>query len=85
MDTTDPKTNQPVDPNGPTGKLSLWINELTLQSIPESIKTRAKYLMLDGIACALVGAHLPWSEKAANVIISMEPEGSCNVFGWEKV
>lgn len=76
--------DQPMDPSGPTGKLCLWIESITLSSIPESIKTRAKYLLLDGIACALVGAHLPWSEKAASVVLEMEPAGNCAVFGWEK-
>ena len=74
-----------MDPSGPTGKLCIWIDSLTMPSIPESIKTRAKYLLLDGVACALVGAHLPWSEKAANVMLDMEPAGNCAVFGWDKV
>jgi aconitate decarboxylase len=36
------------------------------------------------LACALVGAYLPWSEKAANAIFDMESLGACAVFGWEK-
>ncbi|KAH9208834.1 hypothetical protein DL95DRAFT_428481 [Leptodontidium sp. 2 PMI_412] len=49
-------TSQPTDPAGPTGQLSLWLSPLTLSDIPESIKTRAKYLLLDGVGCALVAA-----------------------------
>lgn len=74
-----------MDPSGPTGKLCLWIDSVSLSQIPQSIKTRAKYLILDGLACALVGAHLPWSEKAANAILDMESPGKATVFGWERV
>jgi aconitate decarboxylase len=80
-----PASDQPADLSGPTGKLCLWIDSLSLSSIPESIKTRAKYLLLDGAACALVGAHLPWSEKATNLMLDIEPAGDCAVFGWDKV
>jgi aconitate decarboxylase len=58
---------------------------MSLSDIPESIKTRAKYLILDGLTCALVGAHLPWSEKATNAILSIEAPGISDVFGWERV
>ena len=78
-------TKLPKDPEGQTGKLCLWIDSLKLTDIPEDIRTRAKYLILDGVACALVGAHLPWSEKAANAIFDMETPGDYAVFSWEKV
>ena len=78
-------TDLPTDPDGETGKLCNWVHNLSLKDIPEEVLTRAKYLILDGLACALVGAHLPWSEKAANAIFEMEPPGECIVFGWDKV
>lgn len=71
------------NPEGTTGKLCTWINNTTYSSIPPSIIERAKYLILDGVACALVAAHLPWSETAAKGIFKMEPEGQCTVIGWE--
>jgi aconitate decarboxylase len=55
-----------------------------LANVPAEIQTRAKYLMLDGLGCALVGAHLPWSETAAKAVFDMEPRGNCTVFGWEQ-
>ncbi|KAF8856906.1 2-methylcitrate dehydratase PrpD [Acephala macrosclerotiorum] len=73
-----------MDPEGPTGTLCTWIDAVKLSDIPESIRTRAKYLILDGIGCALVGAHLPWSEKAVNVFLDIEPEGKCALFGWDR-
>lgn len=78
-------TNLPTDPEGLTGKLCSWVHDVKLEDIPGDVQTRAKYLILDGVACALVGAHLPWSEKAANGIFEMEPPGDCVVFGWDRV
>jgi aconitate decarboxylase len=69
---------------GPTAQLSHWISTVTLQGIPSEILERAKYLILDGIACGLVGAHLPASEKAANVLLALEPAGDATIIGWEK-
>jgi aconitate decarboxylase len=78
-------TNSPSDPDGQTGKLCNWVQSVALEDVPADVQTRAKYLILDGIACALVGAHLPWSEKAATGILEMEPSGDCDIFGWERV
>ncbi|KAE9365512.1 putative immune-responsive protein [Stipitochalara longipes BDJ] len=75
---------QSMDPSGPTGKFCQWIGSISLSDIPEAIKTRAKYLILDGLTCVLVGAHLPWSEKATNAILSIEAPGISDVFGWER-
>jgi aconitate decarboxylase len=75
----------PTDPDGQTGKLCNWVHSVTLEDIPGDVRARAKYLILDGIGCALVGAHLPWSEKAANGIFEMDPPGDCIIFGWDKV
>ncbi|KIX04969.1 uncharacterized protein Z518_05841 [Rhinocladiella mackenziei CBS 650.93] len=76
------KALQPTDPKGPTGKLANWIHEVTLDEVPHDVKTRAKYLLLDGLACLLVGAHLPGSEVAAHAIFDMEAPGNCTVYGW---
>ena len=76
---------QPSDPEGPTGQLCNWIHSISLGDIPDDIQTRAKYLILDGVACALIGAQLPWSRTAANAIFAMEAPGKCGIFGWEKV
>ena len=76
---------KPMDPVGETGKLCTWVHDVKLDDIPVSVQERAKHLLLDGVACALVGAHLPWSEKAANAIFEMEPTGDAGVFGWNRV
>jgi aconitate decarboxylase len=75
----------PTDPGGPTGKLCTWVDSVSLQDIPPEIQTRAKYLILDGLACGLTGAHLPSSTTAANAIFEMEPAGNSSAFGWNRV
>jgi aconitate decarboxylase len=79
-----PKTGPSV-PEGATGKLCTWIESVTMSDIPAKIQTRAKYLILDGLACALVGAHLPWSETAVRAVLDMESPGNCTIIGYEKV
>ncbi|KAF2722539.1 2-methylcitrate dehydratase PrpD [Polychaeton citri CBS 116435] len=69
-------------PDGVTGRLCNWIHDTDLDSIPPQILERAKYLILDGVACMLVGAHLPWSETAVNAVSKMESAGPCTVVGW---
>ncbi len=75
----------PSAPDGPTGTLCSWIEAISLGEIPAEIRTRAKYLILDGLACSIVGAHLPWSETAAQAVFEMEGSGSCNIIGYDKV
>lgn len=55
---------------------------MKLAEIPEEVRVRAKYLILDGIACAFVGSHLPWSETATKAVLNMEPKGPCTIIGW---
>ncbi|KAJ5124319.1 uncharacterized protein N7515_008144 [Penicillium bovifimosum] len=80
-----PKSSPEKDADlGITKHLCAWVNQLSLNDIPEDVRTRAKYLILDGFGCAIVGAHLPWTEKAAEAIFEMESPGDCVVWGYEK-
>ncbi|GKZ25904.1 hypothetical protein AbraIFM66951_009941 [Aspergillus brasiliensis] len=67
-----------------TRTFSTWLEELTPESIPIEIRTRAKYLILDGLACALLGTRLPWSVKAHDAITAIEGRGKCTVIGWNE-
>ena len=40
--------------------------------IPPEAVDRAYYLVLDGICCALVGAHVPSSEQLADAIYELQ-------------
>src|SRR4030081_2780184 len=72
----------PTDVGGPIGMLALWLQGLQLGAIPESVKTRAKHLILDGIACALCCARLPWSRTAVEAVTSFEGIGTQTIIGW---
>jgi hypothetical protein len=71
--------------DGTTAKLCEWTSTLEAASIPPEILERAKYLILDGIGCGLVGAHVPWSEECASALDLYEPEGNCSVIGYDEV
>lgn len=71
----------PSAPDQATGKLCNFVAGVELDDIPQEVKTNAKYLILDGIACALVGARLPWSQTAVEAIVDMEGPGNCTVIG----
>lgn len=72
----------PTDPDGPTGQLATWVSNFTLDQAPDRIVERAKYLVLDGVACALIGARLPWSRRAVEAVLSVEGSGTSPVIGW---
>jgi 2-methylcitrate dehydratase PrpD len=70
-----------TDPAGPTGRLATWVADLTLDDIPHLVVERAKYLLLDGLGCALVGAQLPWSRVATDAVLGLESPGDTVVIG----
>ena len=74
-----------TEPTGVTAQLSQWISNVQLSDIPPEVLERAKYQLLDGVACALVGAHVPWSEKYVEATAEYEPAGDYSVIGWDKV
>ena len=74
-----------MDSDGVTGRLCTWIAGIQLADVPDITRTRVKYLILDGLACALHGAHLQWSELAVHGVLDMEVEGWCGLVGWKEV
>src|ERR1700689_2698019 len=71
-----------TDPTGPTGRLATWLAKTTLDDIPTSVRERAKHLLLDGVACALVGAQLPVSRKGVEGVTTLDNAGSAFLIGW---
>lgn len=68
--------------SSPTEELCKWAASLQLSDIPSKWLERAKYLLLDGIACALTGPALPTSDKATQAVSLMEPlGGTASVIG----
>jgi aconitate decarboxylase len=72
-----------TDPAGPTGRLATWLANVTLDDVPTSVREYAKHLLLDGFACALVGAQLPVSRKGVEAITAPDDAGSAQLIGWE--
>ena len=70
---------------GTTEHLCRWIYDLQFEDIPHEVRARAKHLVLDGLACAIVGAHVPWSQHAASSMQAFEPKGNATIFGHEDV
>ncbi|MEZ0350426.1 MmgE/PrpD family protein [Mycobacterium sp. pR1184] len=70
-----------TDPAGPTGRLATWVAGLTPDDVPPDAIERAKYLLLDGLGCALVGAQLPWSRVATGAVLGLEGAGDSVVIG----
>ncbi|KAE8153837.1 2-methylcitrate dehydratase PrpD [Aspergillus avenaceus] len=67
-----------------TETLSEWIADLKIDDIPPHVRERARYLVLDGIGCGLVGARAPWSEVATKAMTEFEPEGYSRVIGQQQ-
>lgn len=73
-----------ADPQGPTGKLARWLADFQFAEVPASVRERAKYLLRDGLGCALVGARLPWSCTAVESVTRFEGRGERTIIGWGK-
>jgi aconitate decarboxylase len=70
------------DPDGPTGRLCAWLQDLRLEDVPREVRERAKDILLDGLGCALVGAQLPWSKTAVEAATRFEGQGERTLIGW---
>src|ERR1700753_3983441 len=80
-----PPNTPTIQTEGQTQRLCNWVYDVKLSDIPSDVQERAKYLILDGLTCLLVGAKLPWSEKAADAVFDMDPPGTATVFGYDRV
>jgi len=77
-------TGRPAtDPAGPTGRLATWVAKTALDDVPASVRDRAKHLVLDGIACALVGAQLPVSRIGVEGVTALDSASDSALIGWD--
>lgn len=74
-----------IEGDGTTAQLCEWTNKLSLSDVPKPVIERAKHLILDGLACGLVGARVPWSEQLVASVAAYEPHGKCSIIGHEEV
>jgi 2-methylcitrate dehydratase PrpD len=68
-------------PTNVTAPLARWVERLVADAIPDRVRIRAKHLLLDAVACGLVGAQLPWSRIATNAVLDLEGDGDAVVIG----
>ena len=54
---------------------------MALTDVPGHVRTRAKCLLLDGIACGLVGAGLEWSRSATASVLALDGDGPAVLIG----
>lgn len=71
-----------MEQNTRTKVLATWASGLRADCIPPAVLDRAKYMFLDGIGCALVGAQLPWSRVAVEAALEFEGSGTEPIIGW---
>src|ERR1700742_1129385 len=71
-----------TDPAGPTGRLATWLAGTRLADVPLRVREHAKHLILDGVACALVGAQLPVSRTGVQAITALDDAGTGALIGW---
>ena len=58
-----------------------FAEDLALDAVPDEVVERAKYLMLDGFACGLFAASLPWSDLAARALARVDRGDEATVWG----
>jgi hypothetical protein len=46
------------------------------------VRERAKHLILDGVACALVGPQLPVSRAGVKAVTALDGAGDAALIGW---
>src|SRR5487761_2174605 len=66
---------------GATKKLASFLARTSFADVPKEVFARSAHISLDGIACALVGASLPWSSLALEAVAALDGPGPAPVFG----
>lgn len=67
-----------------TPRLCRFLADRTHDDLPPEIVDRTRHLLLDGLACGLVAARLPWSELAVEGTLAVDGAGSATLWGWNR-
>ena len=70
--------------DSPTPELAAWLAATSVADLPPGILTRTRYLLLDGIACGLFGAKLPWAIKAVEGTLAVDGGSGATLWGWDR-
>lgn len=66
--------------SSPTPELCQFLAEA--EHLPDVVLERSRYLLLDGIACGLVGAQLPWARRAVEGTAAVDRGSGATLWGW---
>lgn len=75
---------QATDSKGPTGALCTWLEQTRLEDIPVEVQQRALHLLLDGVACLLIGSHMQWSALGVEAVTDFDSAGGFMVAATER-
>lgn len=64
-----------------TERLAEYCSAVRLEEIPAHVRERAKYVTLDGLACGVYGATLPWSKILTDTIVGLGGSGPSTAWG----
>lgn len=67
--------------NSETQALAKYAASLGLDAVPAAVVERAKYLMLDGFACGVFAARLPWSDLAVRTMGRVDVGEGSRIWG----
>jgi 2-methylcitrate dehydratase PrpD len=65
-------------------QLAAYATGLDYADLPAPIVATAKTCLIDAAACAIFGAHLPWSRAIAGMIAASGAAGACTVPGFDR-
>ena len=83
MTTSAESTDRSADQTlAPTRELCAWLAANSWATLPPEVLERARYLLLDGIACGFVGAQLPWARKAVAGTLNVDNGSGATLWGW---
>ena len=64
-----------------TRGIAQFVSTLQFEAIPETVRTRAKLVMLDALGCGLYGADLEWTRMLQNRLREIDTTRQCAVWG----
>ncbi len=67
-----------------TPELAEFLASTSASDVPLDVVERTRFLLLDGIACGLVAAKLPWSVKAVEGTLAVDGDGPSALWGWDR-
>lgn len=74
--------------SGPEGEmksatrcLAAYASSVEVENLPNEVRQRAPFLILDGVGCGLYGVDLPWSELATQSVLALGSSGAAAAWG----